>query len=306
MYSTGVLKNGFAFTIGGQRAWAEKSYVEGTFIDTWHYYLSGEKKLNSNNSLVFNLSGSPTTKGLRSAATQEAYYLTGNKYYNSYWGYQDGQIRNSRVEKYHTPISMLTENYDNNKNLKIITNIVCINGKTSESELDWYNAPDPRPDYYKYLPSYCTDSLSKRIITNEWKNDVNVRQIDWNKLYQANYIANIEGLPANYIVDDRITKFNMYGISTDADYKINDNINLYSGCQWSKYISTNYKQIEDMLGGNYWVDRDQYAQQTTISDSLKAINNINNPNAKITKGDEFGYKYMDYINKYMSVDNSRF
>ena len=190
---------------------------------------------------------------------------------------------------------MLTENYDNNKNLKIRTNIVCINGKTSKSELDWYNAPDPRPDYYKYLPGYATDSLSKRIITNEWKNDVNVRQIDWNKLYQANYIANIEGLPANYIVEDRITKFNLYGISTDADYKINDNINLYSGCQGSKYISTNYKQIEDMLGGNYWTDRDEYAQQTSVSDSLKPINNLNNPNAKITQGQEFGYKYKDYI-----------
>ena len=181
------------------------------------------------------------------------------------------------------------------ESLKIRTNLVYVFGKTSESELEWYNAADPRPDYYKYLPCYSTDSLSKSTITNEWKNNVNVRQINWANLYQANYIENMEGLPANYIVEDRIAKFNMYGFSCDADYKMNDNINFYSGLQGQKYISDNYKQVVDMLGGNYWTDRDTYAQQTCPGDSLKPINNLNDPNAKITKGQKFGYEYKDYI-----------
>ncbi len=36
--STGLMDNGYAFTVSASKRWAEEGYVEGTFYDAWAYY----------------------------------------------------------------------------------------------------------------------------------------------------------------------------------------------------------------------------------------------------------------------------
>ncbi|MEA3451983.1 MAG: carboxypeptidase-like regulatory domain-containing protein, partial [Bacteroidota bacterium] len=151
-YSTGMMPNNWAITVSGSHRWSEEGYVEGTFYDSWAYYLAVEKKLKAHN-IVFNVFGSPTRRGKRGASIQESYDLLDNVYYNPYWGYQDGEKRNSRISIGHQPVAILSDYWKINTTTKLNTTIAVRAGRNGSTALTWYNAPDPRPDYYRYLPS---------------------------------------------------------------------------------------------------------------------------------------------------------
>ncbi|MDP4282572.1 MAG: TonB-dependent receptor, partial [Bacteroidota bacterium] len=181
---------------------------------------------------------------------------------------------------------------------KLTTTAGFMFGKDSWSGLTWYNAPDPRPDYYRYLPSYSSNDYDeiRQIIIQNWQNDVNTRQIDWDHLYQINYLANLAGKQAAYIQENNVTKYHQFSLNSHLDKEVNDHISLNGGMNFSFYKANHYKEIMDMLGGNYWVDVDQYAERDFPGDSLIAQNDINNPNRIVHKGDKFGYDYDAHIN----------
>ena len=65
------------------------------------------KKVNNKHTLNIMGFGSPTVQGRQGIALQEAYDLTGNNFYNPYWGYQtqsDGtEKENARNRDNHKP-----------------------------------------------------------------------------------------------------------------------------------------------------------------------------------------------------------
>jgi hypothetical protein len=87
--------NGWAFAYFLSARYAHEGYIEGTFYEAFSYYAAAEKKFNDNHSLSFSVIGAPTRQGRQSISTQEAYDLSGDIYYNSYWGYQTLSRRNS-------------------------------------------------------------------------------------------------------------------------------------------------------------------------------------------------------------------
>lgn len=153
-HATGMQENGWAFTVSGSRRWAKEGYVEGTFYDAYAYYLSAERKLSDKLSIGAVIFGAPNARGLQGLAVQEAYDLTGSNYYNPYWGYQNGEKRNSRVSKAHRPTGIVSLYAKPNENTTWNTSIAYTFGRSGRSSLNWYDAKDPRPDYYRYLPSY--------------------------------------------------------------------------------------------------------------------------------------------------------
>lgn len=95
----------------------------------------------------------------------------------------------------------------------------------SNSAIAFYNAPDPRPDYYRNLPSWQYYQLAvdgpddiynayyKEVnkglanqIADLWRaGDPNVTQINWNAMYSANYTNNAinPNGSAKYILERR-------------------------------------------------------------------------------------------------------
>ncbi|MBQ5776044.1 MAG: carboxypeptidase-like regulatory domain-containing protein, partial [Bacteroidaceae bacterium] len=149
-YATGLMNNGWAFTGSVVYRWAEKGRAEGTSYSSLAYFFAAQKKW-ANHSLALTVWNNHTERGQSSASTQEVYDYRGI-YYNSYWGYQDGKVRNSRIVQTMDPTVLL--NYiwdiDNESNLKV--GAAYHYNKYSNSALSFYNAPDPRPDYYRNLP----------------------------------------------------------------------------------------------------------------------------------------------------------
>jgi len=302
-YATGMMKDGWAFAFSGCRREAQEGYVAGTFFDGWSYFASAEKKLNEENSLSLTVLGSPAKRGMQGAATEECYDLTGSHYYNPDWGWQDGAKRNADVKNIDEPMVLLNHYLDINKDTKITNSLGYSFGRTSTTGLNWYNAPIPNPDYYKYLPSWQTnqnlsippDPNIVSAIDKAWANG-SASQINWTNLYNANALDNSVGAQASYMVGERRTDHQEISLSSVLNHQVNDHINFTGGFELSSYYGHNYQVINDLLGGNYWLDIDQYAQQDFPGNPTIIQNNLRDPNKVVKQGDIFGYDYEIYKN----------
>lgn len=154
LYSTGMMENGWALTVSGSRRWAQEGYVKGTFYDAWSYFISAEKKINDKHSIGLIGYGAPNQRGRTGIAVQEANDLVNDNHYNPNWGYQNGEVRNARVGGYHQPMFMLSHYWTVSSKTDLTSTLYYNFGKGGSTALNWTNAGDPRPDYYRNLPSY--------------------------------------------------------------------------------------------------------------------------------------------------------
>lgn len=167
-YSTGLLKNGWAFTGSLGYRWANEGVIEGTFYNAFSYFLAAEKVFNDKHSLSIATWGAPTERGQQGASTEEAYYLANSHYYNPNWGYQNGEKRNSRVVRSFEPSAIASWDFDINKEMKLKTSAGFKYSNYGTSALGWSgNAADPRPDYYKKLPSSIFNVYDKSTVPSE-------------------------------------------------------------------------------------------------------------------------------------------
>ncbi len=304
-YNTGMRANGWAVSVSGSRRWAKEGYVQGTSYDAWAYFLGVEKKLNDRHSLGFVYFGAPIIQGRQGIAVQEACDLTGNNYYNPNWGYQDGEKRNARMSHDHKPVFLFTHYWDLGEKGKVTTSALYTFGRDGLTNLNWFDAKDPRPDYYRYLPSYYeqTDGDYSAQLASLWGSDDDTRQINWDQLYFANgknlYTVenaegiagnNVSGLRSKYIVEEQRTDPTRWGLNTVWDRAWKQDMHITAGASWNNQVTHNYKLVQDLLGGEFWVDLNQFAELDQ-DDPNAAQNDIENPNHVVREGDRFGYDY---------------
>ena len=111
-YSSGVQDNGWSYAFSLSTRQGNNAYINGVYYNAYGYFATVEKQFNPQHRLGLTVLGAPTERGAQMAATQEAYDLVGNNYYNPNWGWQDGKRRNARVRDYHEPLAMLNYTFD--------------------------------------------------------------------------------------------------------------------------------------------------------------------------------------------------
>ncbi|MCB0704176.1 MAG: TonB-dependent receptor [Saprospiraceae bacterium] len=308
-YSTGLKPSGWAFSFSGSRRWAQEGYAPGTFYDAWSYFASVDKKFNDNHSLNFTAFGTPNKRGKDGAAVQELNDLAGTNYYNPYWGFQNGEKRNSRVGHSHQPVLMLRHDWNIGEKATLTNTVSYQFGSNGGTALDWYGARDPRPDYYRYLPSGTEPEFADEV-ANILANDEAARQIDWDYMYNVNYnsletVYDVDGISGNivtglrskYIVEDRRYDSKELNWSSIYSNPIGDHLTLNAGLSYQVYEGDNYKLVDDLLGGEFYMDINRFVQRDFPDDPAKWQNDLNNPNRILYEGDRFGYDYASHIRK---------
>jgi len=309
-HSTGLNSKGWAFTISGSRRWAEEGYADGTYYDGWSYFLAIDKRINDRHLLSFVTFGTPTENGRQGSAVNEMVQLAGDNYYNPFWGYQNGKKRNVSIARSFQPVGILTHDWKISDKTSLVTAASITYGKRSTTGLDWYNAADPRPDYYRYLPSYQLDPFYAEQTRQEMMNDVNKRQINWDALYRTNYTANdvvynvngilgnnVRGRRSRYIIEERIINTTKYNFNSTLNSAITENISFTAGVTYQSQNNHYYKEMEDLLGGEFYVDVNQFGERDFPTNPGASQNNLNMPNRIIGVGDKFGYNYDINIKK---------
>lgn len=284
-HNTGLNKKGWGFMASGSRRWAEEGQIDGTFYDAWAYYLSAEKKINNKHSLNLTVFGAPYRRSTNSPATQEIYDLMGTGY-NAYWGYQNGDKRSSRVKRNHEPIAMLAHHWNIGKQSKLTSTVAYQTGKHGASRIDWYKADNPSPIYYRNLPSWgeVIGQSEEDIdaIRNDWLTDTSKRQINWAELYEANRNTR-EGNAAYYLLSD-VNEDDRFTVNTNLRTQLNEKITFHAGLNYQNTKSEIYREIDDLLGGSFAWDKDDYAEYGQSGDY-----NEFTPDRKVYEGDKTQY-----------------
>lgn len=296
-YSTGLMKNGWAMTLSAIARYADEGIVPGSFYNSWGYFLSLQKVFNKQHSLSLVTFGAPTKRTNSSAVALEAYELADDNLYNPNWGWQNGEKRNAKVVEAFDPTVILNWIWKPKDGTTLNTGFGFRSSNYSSSALNWYNAPDPRPDYYRYLPSYYDEGEQRDLYTELWQNDESMRQINWDKLYMTNYLraaqaeANGTEAGSTYILEKRHSNQLNYQLNSTLNMRLNDHSTLQAGVGVNYSVASYYKTIKDLLGGNYWLDTDQYSERDYPNDPDVLQNDMNNPNRRVYEGDKFGYNY---------------
>ena len=315
-HSTGLSKKGWAFTISGSRRWAGEGYVPGTYYDGWGYFAAVDKRIGQNHLISLTAFGAPTENGRQGASVTEMIELSGTNYYNPNWGYQNGKKRNASIGRAHQPVIILTHDFRLNNNTTITTAAGYSFGNRSITALDWYNAADPRPDYYRYLPSYTstwastTDPVQGQLLYSLMKNDINYRQINWQNLYNVNRASyatitdangvignSVSGRRSRYIIEERIINTQRFNANSVINTKFGEKIDFTAGASYQFQNNHYFKKVDDLLGGEFYVNVNQFAERDFPVDNVANQFDLDNPNRILKVGDKFGYDYNINISK---------
>ncbi len=313
-YNSGVNKDGWAFSAGITYRWAnmETSYVEGTFYNALSYFLGVEKVFNEHHSVSLVTWGNPTERASQGSSTDEMYWIANNRYYNPYWGYQNGKKRSSRIVKDFAPASLLTWDWKMNEKTKLTTSILTKYAMYSSTRLNYNNSDNPQPDYYKKMPSYYMDVWppyegdTDDAARQKWQTTYDYlkaskgnRQMQWDQMYYANQQSSRadNDEDAMYYLqayhDDQLT----LSLASTLKKNLTNTSVLDLGFSASANVGFHYQTMEDLLGAARFRNVNTYVIGTYEADAPEAQYDMRRPNAIIGKGDRFGYDYNIYVNK---------
>ena len=254
-YVSPTKNKGLTYAISASRRWAKKGYIDGTLYDAYSVFGALEFKLDPKNSLLATAILASNRRGRSAAITEEVQGLVGNRY-NPYWGTQNGDIRNSRERKIAEPILMLNHYYESD-DFTLNTGISYQSGIHSKRRLGYYNAPNPDPIYYRYLPSYYINSpIGANFVSADMAKQgfLENPQIQWDEIYTANSNGK-----AAYILYDDVVENDQWTFNSVGNIKFSDYIEMDVGLTFKKSESDNYAKINDLLGADFHEDIDPFS-----------------------------------------------
>jgi hypothetical protein len=284
-YASGMLDGGwaYAFTLG--RRWGDEGFQDGTFYDANSFFVSVEKKINDKHSL--NLVGfyTPNRRGKSSPNTQEVFDLKGTAY-NEYWGWHDGEKRNSRIRRIAEPVIMLNHYWDLSESSSLNTNVSYQFGELGNSRLDYAGGANPSPAYYQQLPSYFLADDDGPDYAGAYQSEQSFRnggQVNWNRIYDANLTNNINGDYAAYVLYEDRSDDQQFTANTILESILSENVTLNAAVNYKRLKSHNFAEIVDMLGSNSgYLNIDAFDQVQF---------DMQNPNRVVGEGDTFRYNF---------------
>ena len=330
-YASGQLDNGWSYGFSVSTRQGGNGYVNGVYYNAYGYFASAEKVFSGGHRLSATILGAPTTRGAQQASTQEAYDLWGNNYYNPNVGLQNGKERNARVRRMHEPIAMLNYNWQINENTEFSVATSVRFGFNGYSALTWYKGEDPRPDYYRKLPSYYGDRLERRMALNNYAeaNDMTIPftetdietdkmkyveymknwdgYMDFDALIQDNYMGDVnptygEGHRSVAMIEERHTDQIDYNFAAQIEHIFRGGSKLTAGLRARVNRTEYYSEVKDLLGGDYWLDVDKFAERDYGNNVEAYQNNMayyrEHGHAQAVKeGGKYNYDYYAHVHQ---------
>ncbi|TBW27857.1 TonB-dependent receptor [Gramella sp. KN1008] len=308
-YASGEEKNRWYYALSVGRRYAAEGYMDGTIYDANSLFVSVEKKLKEEHSLNFSAFYTPNIRGRSAAMTEEVFELKGRTY-NPYWGYQNGEIRNSRIRETKEPVLMLNHFWAISEKALLNTNLSYQFGETANSRIDYGGTTlntangqnsfygggaNPDPVYYQKLPSYFLRFSNNQNFESAYRaqNEINENgQLDWISLYSANLTAAENVQNTVYALAEDVNEDSQLSANSILSLEIRKNLKLNSAIRFSRLQSQNYARIKDLLGGDHFLDIDIFVQdEVGNTPGLAAQSDLKNLNRLVTENEHYKYNY---------------
>jgi hypothetical protein len=293
-HASGLNAKGWAYAISGSRRWAQEGNFPGTDFDGNSFLISVEKKINDQHSLNITSILAENTRGRNSFNTEEANDIMGVDY-NSFWGWQDGKKRNARTRSINEPFTTLSHYWKINSKTKLNTNVAYQFGRFADSRIDFQNALNPDPTQWSKMPSYYLNYKNYNVDTGTNSPDFpnyflavdrfrNNAQVDWTGMYALN-TASMDR-QSRYVLYEDVNQDRQWSANSILSSQLADNILLNASVNYQNLTSNNFRELTDLLGGNYFLDFDPFLQGSAQTPDL------NNPNRTIGVGEKYRYNFI--------------
>ncbi len=291
-----LLHNGWSLNTSLWMQTGRDMFVEGVFSNTAIPNIELQKRFSHDKFLTIKGSLYASSRGVQFGSTAEAFELTGNNFYNPTWGFYNGEVRNSRVNRTLSPELSLHYQQPISHTSTLILEGDAQYRRRANSSLSWYDATTPMPDYYRSMPSFMPDNEAKEHLTNLWRlSDPQYTQVAWDDLFRINSFDGSKS--AYYAIEDRVYNSATTTLTAVVESEIGEQLTLTYGAEYRIESSRNFKIMNDLLGASHLLDYDIFIGDN-YNKTTPLQNNMLEPDHKIFEGDRFGYDY--------SIDHSRF
>ncbi len=264
-FNTGQLKGGWGIT-GAFTFKKGDGYVDQTWDKAYSYFLKAQKRIGKH---LISLSGSgaPQKHGQRATQLPIALYdsklakslginadsvLINNSYttlekgdlgirYNPHSGELNGNDFNERINYFHKPQINLSDFWSINKKLYLSTIAYASFGKGGGTKL--------------FSPGITDKTTGLIDITSIY--DANAIRID-------NAYSTTEH-KSNNIIQSSVNNHEWYGILASLNYQIDSNLTAIFGIDGRYYKGVHYKQVYDLLGGDYYLNSSDQNQPNGLA-----------------------------------------
>ena len=313
-YASGPRDDGWSYAFNVSARLGGNDWVKGVYYRSFAYYAAVEKQFNDAHKLGLVFMGTPGQRGAANASTQEVYDLMGDNMYNSNWGYQNGKVRNSRVRKTHEPIAILKYDFTPGHKFNAAATVLYRFGKNGYTALDWYDAQDPRPDYYRNLPSYFfmeeddynrMNGMKADWAREVWQKDLpQYAHVNWDRLYAVNKLNVEDGeRRSKYALQERRVDQQDLNFAFNFKWRPSRIFTLTGGADAKVNRTEYYQKMDDLLGGEYFYNMDSFAERDYAAFPYMTQNDLdywlaNGKVQKIRVGDKYGYDYYANVRKW--------
>lgn len=227
MYSTGMSESGWGTSVMLSH-WQGDGYNNGTRGQGQTYFISFGYKPNDNHNFNFLITGAPQWHDQNFTKSISTYLDKGLKY-NDNFGFYNGQYLTERRNFYHKPVLNLNWDYQISDASSLSTVVYASFGRGGGTG------------------NYGRSSARKRTADG---------LIDYDAIYANNAALGGDGNFGNnaYATRSSMNLHTWYGVVSNYELKINDNVTWNVGADLRTYYGTHFRQIENFHGLTSWTE----------------------------------------------------
>ena len=279
--SSGMSKDGWAFSVLGSKTWGD-GYIQGTDFSAYSWFVNISKRLGDHHSLSLTATGAPQNHNKRYDELTIEQWDKQKKVdqglgyrYNAAFGYDVAGkgITGTSFNSYHKPQISLNHVWD-------------INRKSSLSTSAYMSIGDG----YGYRGVGSSTSVfygaSNGIPNTTYRNVDGT--MDYAAIQKENAASNNGSIAA---IAKNVNSHLWYGLLSTYNNQVTDNLNLQGGIDLRYYTSGHKAEIVDLFGGKYVIDTDRKNVPYKKDD-------IAWQNARLSVGDVVYRNFDSYIAQY--------
>ena len=284
--SSGLTKDGWAFTLLGAKTWGD-GYIQGTAFEGYNYFASIAKRINDNHQLSLTVFGAPQTHDQRNYNNAlsikewqrvKQYMGDDSPYkYNPTFGYRNGQAYVSNFNAYHKPQISLNHlwqiDHKSSLSTAIYASIAQGHGSYTSGDSEhrnlWYGA-------------------SNGYVNNTFRRPDGT--FDYDAIDALN-AASTTG--SKMIIGKQMNNHEWYGLLSTYTTKFGEYFDFYGGIDFRYYKGLHQNIITDLFSGQYFVD--SYNRSIVSPANNAAANNPAFVNQKLGVGDVIFRDYDGHV-----------
>ncbi len=260
--AAGDLGKGWGVALNTRYRGGRDKFIGGVFSESLTASAAVAKDFGRTGKLMLFGMGAASDRGMRNWTVGETFRLTGDNLYNPSWGWFSGKPRNSNLRRDASVLVAASYAFGVGA-AHIKLSVMYRRSERSRSRLLWRNALSPMPDHYANLPSYYSDPRKAEELAYIWRNNPDIRQVNWNLLYDVNRRADGGTV---YMVGADVSRTNGLQAAVSGNSRFSEVFGIDYGLRFSWEHSDFFRRAEDMLGGGHYSENISSGERTTISE----------------------------------------